>query len=164
MLAKTGPLTKRKTALAGGLVFFEDVGAGDVGGHQVGRELDAVEIQLQHPGQRADHERLGQPGHADQQAMAAGEDGGQQQFDDLVLADDDLVEFVEELGFEGEEFLNEWASRSETAGGVVGVALGQGDLRNLKFRAMTPGRGAGLGINGPQTGRLNEFGETCPQS
>ena len=39
-------------------------------------------------GQRADHQRLGQPRHAHQQAMAAGEHGDQQLLDHLLLADD----------------------------------------------------------------------------
>ena len=38
--------------------------------------------------------RLGQPGHADQQAMPAGEDGGEDLLDHVVLADDDLLQFL----------------------------------------------------------------------
>ena len=37
--------------------------------------------------------RLGQARHADQQAVAAGEDGGEHLLDHLVLADDDLLQF-----------------------------------------------------------------------
>ena len=40
MLAKTGPWTKRKLRLPGGRVLVDDLGAGNVAGHQVGRELD----------------------------------------------------------------------------------------------------------------------------
>ena len=83
MLAKIGPAEELELADAGGLVLLEDLGAGDVRGHQVGRELDAVEGQVQRIGQRADHQRLGQAGHADQQAVAAGEDGDQQLLDHL---------------------------------------------------------------------------------
>ena len=36
---------------------------------------------------------LARPGHADQQAVPAGEDGGEDLLDDLVLADDDLAQF-----------------------------------------------------------------------
>ena len=42
-------------------------------------------------GQRLDEQRLGQPGHADEQAVAAGEQRDQHLIDDLVLADDDLA-------------------------------------------------------------------------
>ena len=47
---------------------------------------------------RADHERLGQPGHADEQAVAAGEDGGEDLLDHLGLADDDPAELLDHLG------------------------------------------------------------------
>ena len=47
---------------------------------------------------RADHERLGQAGHADEQAVAAREDGGEDLLDDLGLADDDAAELLEHLG------------------------------------------------------------------
>ena len=63
-------------------------------GHQVGRELDPLEAHVENPGQRADHQRLGQAGHAFQQAMPAGEDGGEDLLDDLVLADDHLLQLL----------------------------------------------------------------------
>ena len=93
MFVKIGPSTKRKLPPAV-LVFFQHVRAGDVRGHQVGRELNALEADVENPGQRADHQRLGQAGHAFQQAMAAGEDGGEDLLDDVVLADDDLLQFL----------------------------------------------------------------------
>ncbi len=74
-------------------ILFQNVRAGDVGGHQVGRELDAVKFKLKDPGEGADHQRLGQAGYADQQAMPARHEGGEQQLDHVILADDDLVQF-----------------------------------------------------------------------
>ena len=65
--------------------------------HQVGRELDAVELQVDGLGDGADHERLGQARHADHQAVAAGEQGRQQVIDDVLLADDDLGDLFLEL-------------------------------------------------------------------
>ena len=94
MLANSGPGRKRNSRVAGALVFLNHFGAGDVGRHQVGRELDAVELERQRVGQRADQQRLGQPGHADQQAMAAGEQRDEQLLDHFVLADDALADFV----------------------------------------------------------------------
>ena len=38
---------KRKLRLPGRRVFLEQLGAGDVAGHQVGRELDAPEVEVQ---------------------------------------------------------------------------------------------------------------------
>ncbi len=88
------PVDEAELALAvRGLV--EDRRAGDVGGHQVGRELDALERDVENLRDRADHERLGQAGHADEQAVPAGEDGGEDLLDDLGLADDDAAELVE---------------------------------------------------------------------
>ena len=46
---------------------------------------------------RRDHERLGQARHADQQAMPAGEDGGEDLLDDVRLADDDAPQLLDHL-------------------------------------------------------------------
>ena len=63
--------------------------------HQVGRELDALERDVEDLADRADHERLGQAGHADEQAMAAREDGGEDLLDDFGLADDGAAKLFE---------------------------------------------------------------------
>ena len=73
---------------AGRRVFLDDVGAGDVGRHQVGRELNAVNFSSSDLRQRRDQQRLRQAGHADDQAVAADEERQQHQLDDVVLADD----------------------------------------------------------------------------
>ncbi len=52
-------------------VVLQDVGAGDVGRHQVGRELDALEREVQDLRDGADEQRLGQARHADEQAVPA---------------------------------------------------------------------------------------------
>ncbi len=74
--------------------LFEDIGAGDVGRHEVGRELDSLESYVEDPRDRADHESLRQPGHTDQEHVPPGEDRGQDEFNNLALTDDDLVELV----------------------------------------------------------------------
>ncbi len=100
-LAKIGPLRNLKPRLPDSFVFLDHFRARDVGRHQVGRELNAAELQRQGIGQRADHERLGQARHADQQAMPAGEDGDEQFFDHLLLADDHAAQLLadEPIGF-----------------------------------------------------------------
>ena len=50
----------------------------------------AAERQVQRVGQRADHERLGQARHADEQAVAPREERDEQLLDHVLLADDDL--------------------------------------------------------------------------
>ncbi len=74
--------------VAGGAVFLDHLGAEHVGGHQVGRELDAAEAQVERPRQRLHQQRLGQAGHALQQSVPAGQQREQHLLDDLVLADD----------------------------------------------------------------------------
>ena len=88
--------TFQETPLAGPrrAVLLDDLRAGDVRRHQVGRELNAAEGQVQRPRQRADHQRLGQPGHAFQQAVPAAEQRDQQFFDHLLLADDHLGQLL----------------------------------------------------------------------
>ena len=83
MLAKIGPGANTICRRPGRGVFLDDVGAGDVGRHQVGRELDAVELQLQHLRERRDEQRLRQARHADDQAVAADEERQQHQVDDV---------------------------------------------------------------------------------
>jgi hypothetical protein len=76
-------LDEAERALAGGRIFLEHVGAGDVGRHQVGRELDAAEREVQRLGQRRDEQRLGQARDADEQAVAAREQRDEQVLDHL---------------------------------------------------------------------------------
>ena len=86
--AKIGPLTKRKLRRPAGAVL-QHLRADDVGGHEVGRELDALGVEPQHLAQRLDQQRLGEAGHADQQRVAAGQDGDERALDHLLLAEDD---------------------------------------------------------------------------
>ncbi len=74
-----------------------DARADEVGGHEVGRELDAPEAAAEHGGERLDGERLGQPGHALEQHVAAGEQRDEQALEHRVLADDHALELVERL-------------------------------------------------------------------
>ena len=60
-----------------------------VSGDQVGRELDAAERGIQSIGQRPDGQRLGEPGHALEQQVAAGEQRDEDSLEHRVLAHDD---------------------------------------------------------------------------
>ena len=84
-------------APAGRGVLLDDVGAGDVGGHQVGGELDARELQVQDLRHRLDDQRLGEPGHTDDEAVAADEQRQQGLVHDLLLADDLLADLGQDL-------------------------------------------------------------------
>ena len=91
------PRGEHHLAASGRRVFLNDVRAGDVRRHQVGRELDAVELQVQHLRQRRDEQRLRQARHADDEAVAADEQRLQHQLDDVGLADDPLAELRDDL-------------------------------------------------------------------
>ncbi len=84
---KIGPLLELEVPPAVGRLH-DHVRAQDVGRHQVGRELDAGEFEIQRLGQRADQQRLAQARHAFQQAVPADEQAGQHAVDDFVVADD----------------------------------------------------------------------------
>ncbi len=91
MLANTGPAHEgHLPAFAGVLENFR---AGDVRRHQVGRELDALELEMENLRDGFHEQRLGQAGRAGDQAMAAGEQRDQDLLDDFLLADDDLGQF-----------------------------------------------------------------------
>jgi hypothetical protein len=83
---------EREPASAGLGVVLEDVGPGDVRRHHVGRELDAPEREARDPRHRADEQRLGQPGHPDEQDVPAGEQACEELLDHVLLADDDLAD------------------------------------------------------------------------
>ena len=87
-LANTGPGWNRNVRWPPSL--DEDVGADDVGGHQVGRELDAVERAVDDVGEGPHEHRLAQAGHALEQRVAVGDEADQHLSDEVVLAHDDL--------------------------------------------------------------------------
>ena len=77
-------------------IGLEDLRARDVRRHEVGRELDTLELPAQATGQRLDEERLGQAGHTDYQGVTARKEHAQQLLDDFVLTDDHPVHFGEQ--------------------------------------------------------------------
>ena len=79
------------------VLLVEHLGAGDVRRHQVGRELNPLEAEVEDRRERLDQQRLGQPGHAGDQAVAAREQRDEDLVDHLVLPDDDLAELGEDL-------------------------------------------------------------------
>ena len=96
-VAEDRPGHERPSAVAGGGIFLDDVGAGDVGGHQVGRELDALEDQAQRLGDGAHHQRLRGAGQAGDQAMAADKQRSQNLIEHFFLSDDDLADLSQDV-------------------------------------------------------------------
>ena len=71
--------------------------ADDIAGEQVGRELDALELDADGGAEGADEERLGEAGHALEQHMAVGQQGDEHALDDGILANDGLPDFSAEF-------------------------------------------------------------------
>ena len=91
-LQKSGPRINRNSRVAGFAVGLENFRAGNVGGHQIGRELDAAELEIEHFCDGADHECLGHAGHADQQGVAAANHRHEDFLDHVELPDNDLAD------------------------------------------------------------------------
>ena len=88
MLAKTGPCLNSNSLVA----LVVDRHAGDVGGQQVGRELDAVPRDRQRGRQRAGQRGLAGAGHVLEQQVALGEQADDRVVDHLGLALDDVAD------------------------------------------------------------------------
>ena len=82
-LERTNPLRR----------FEHDVGADQVGRHQIGGELDALKLQAECVGQRTHQQGFAEPGHAFEQDVPAGDQGGQRVVDDVRKPNDDLTDF-----------------------------------------------------------------------
>ena len=81
----------------GPFLLLEHLRPGDVRGHQVRRELNSVEMQPQEPGDARDHQRLGQPRHALQDAVTLAKQRDQDLLEHIVLTDDHPGKFPGQL-------------------------------------------------------------------
>ena len=75
-----------------GLALLQHLGAENVGGHQIGRALNALVVEPEDRAQGLDQPRLGETGHADQQGMPAAQEGDQGLLDHLALTKDDFAD------------------------------------------------------------------------
>ena len=73
-----------------GLVLLQNLRPGDVGWHQVGRELNALKIEMEHLRNRLHEQRLRQSGRSRDETMPTREERDQQLLDRFVLAHDRL--------------------------------------------------------------------------
>jgi hypothetical protein len=97
-LGENRTLDEGEFALTGAFVFLEDFIAQDVGGHEIGRELDPVEGEMQRIGEAVNQGGLGHAGRSDQEDVPAGEQGDEEMFDQGFVADDDLADFGFDAG------------------------------------------------------------------
>ena len=101
MLAKIAPGLELEVAL----LLVEDVHAGDVGGQEVRRELDAPERTVDRAGDRLREHRLADARHVLDQQVALGDQGDEREADLGVLALDDLLDVAFDLTEPGGEAL-----------------------------------------------------------
>ncbi len=71
----------------------ENVTAGDVAGQEIGRELDALEVQPEHGGETARDERLAQAGEILEQDVSARQRGRHHHFEQGALAHHGALDF-----------------------------------------------------------------------
>ena len=98
ILPKIGPALELEL-LPSGRVLDDHVGADDVARHEVGRELDPREGEVEALGERLDEQGLAEARDALEQDVPAGEEPDEDVRDDLVMAHDDLAD----LGAQGLE-------------------------------------------------------------
>ena len=112
------------------VLLDEDVRAGDVGRHQVRRELDPVERAVDDVGDRPHEHRLAEARHALEQDVAVRQQAGQCLADEVALADDDPAD----LAFDRLGALGEGLGREARRG------LGRGLARPWCLRSCGPDR------------------------
>src|SRR6267378_5057952 len=76
-------------------IVLEDFRPGDVGGHEIGGELDSTELEIQDLREGGDEEGLREPGDAHEEAMPVGDEHREELLDDLVLAHDHLAQLTQ---------------------------------------------------------------------
>ena len=75
------------------ITLAEDFRAENIARHEVGRELDAAEVEAQRLRDGADEQGLRQAGHADEQTVSLAEQAEDERVDDGLLPDDGFGEF-----------------------------------------------------------------------
>ncbi len=85
-------------------VFFHDLRAGDVAWNEIGRELNPAELEVHRLAHAADHERLRETGHSNEQRMSAGEESHEDLLYDCFLPDDSARDFLAQSRCCGKQF------------------------------------------------------------
>ena len=93
-LREDGARHEAQRSMSGLLV--EHLGARDVGWHEVRRELDALEREVEYLRDRLDEQRLGEPRDAGDQTVSAGEERDEHLIDHRILPNDDFSDFGED--------------------------------------------------------------------
>ena len=73
-------------------VLVHDLRTQDIGGHEVGRELNAAVVEPENDAERGDELGLGKSRNADKQRVPAGKYREQRLLDDALLTENDLAD------------------------------------------------------------------------
>ena len=121
---KIGPLLHREIAAA----LVVDLGADHVGGQQIGRELDAVELRVDGAGEGPHRQRLGQTRHPLEQHVPIGQEPDDEALEHGPLSHDHLAELghqiTDDATFLGDE-LGGWHTRT-------GAGIGRESVRKSR--------------------------------
>ncbi len=129
------------------LALVEEEAAGDVAGQEIGRELDALEAEIERLGDEPGDERLGQARVVLDEDVAIGEDAREDVLEHVRLADDDLAE-------RGEDVLAAVGDGVELHGRFSISATSSSIARSEGPRRRMPRRSAGRGsISVPASAR-----------
>ena len=80
--------------MAGGALLFQNVCAGNVGGHQIRRKLNSLKLEIENLGKRLNHQGFGESGHAFEQAVTARKKRHQHLIDYFLLTDNYFFELL----------------------------------------------------------------------
>ena len=98
--------------------FHDHVRAEDIRRHQVGRELNAIEVEVERLGKCPHQECFAKPGNAFQQTVPADEQASQHAVDDFIMADDDTADL----------FANSLVTADKLLGALLDVGHGGKNL------------------------------------
>ena len=118
-VGEDGAREEHGAATAGVHVLLQNLRARDVAGHEVGRELDPAEGEVEGASEGAHEQGFGQAGDARDEGVAAREEGKEDVVDDVTLAHDRAAHLLDQCGATGSEPFNRLDVAAGDSGGGV---------------------------------------------
>src|SRR5262249_32951609 len=89
-------------------ILLDDLRACDIGWHQVGRELDPFEREVEHAGDGTHEQSFCEPGNTGDDRVTTDKEREQDLFDNFVLSDDVLPDSAQEALARGPDFIDQF--------------------------------------------------------
>jgi hypothetical protein len=102
-----GPVHELEEPPPGGVVLLEQLGAGDVARHQVGRELHARELEIERLRHGLHEQGLRETRHADEQCVTPRQNGRDEVVHDLALPHDSARDLLVQRGARRSELVQQ---------------------------------------------------------